>query len=367
MNILFVSSARGWGGGEVWLREICEGLAKRGHRTAIACRQESEIMKRLGGGAVRLLPVRLAGELDPSAVLALRGVMRAERTGLVCCNMEKEFRIGGMAARLAGVPIVMSREVDRPIKNTLVNRYFYGRIGSGIMVNSHATRETLITSAPWLASQRIEVVWKGIDTDTPAHARAAAVREQFHLRSDDVVAGFVGRLDEQKGIIALLEAMKIAAAKNARIKLVIAGDGNQYDTIVEFVKANGLAERIFLAGFRDDVPAFMKAIDFLVMPSLWEGFGYSAVEAMAASKAVIATNVSSLPEIVRDGETGILVPPGSPDPLANAMLVLASRPDLAAAYGAAGAIRARTLFNLTTMVERTEKFFLETVQSRRQR
>jgi glycosyltransferase involved in cell wall biosynthesis len=278
--------------------------------------------------------------------------------------MEKEFRIGGMAARLAGIPIVMSREVDRPIKDTLVNRYFYGRVGAGIMVNSRATRETLIASAPWLAARRIEVVWKGIDTEASAHARAAAIREQFHLRTDDIVAGFAGRLDEQKGIATLLEAMKIAASKNSRLKLVMAGDGNQYDAIVEFVKANGLSERIFLAGFRDDVPAFMKAIDFLVMPSLWEGFGYSAVEAMAASKAVIATNVSSLPEIVRDGETGILVPPGSPDPLANAMLVLASRPDLAAAYGVAGAIRAQTLFNLPTMVERTEKFFLETVHAR---
>src|SRR5208337_5578652 len=125
-----------------------------------------------------------------------------------------------------------------------------------VIANSNATRETLFSSAPWLRNQRVRVVWKGIDilaydTVSPAH-----VREEFGLPDDDCLVGFVGRLDEQKGIPTLLEAMNIVSKKNPRIKLILAGEGNLRKSIQQFSLQNKLEHQIYLAGFRKDIPAF---------------------------------------------------------------------------------------------------------------
>jgi glycosyltransferase involved in cell wall biosynthesis len=120
-----------------------------------------------------------------------------------------------------------------------------------------------------------------------------------------------------------------------------------------------LDRHAYLAGFRENIPEFLRGIDFLVMPSNWEGFGYAAVEAMAAGKAVIASNVSSLPEIIEDRTTGLLVPPRSPERLADAMVTLVANPRLRNSMGRAGARKVENVFSLPTMVEKVESLLAE--------
>ena len=105
----------------------------------------------------------------------------------------------------------------------------------------------------------------------------------------------------------------------------------------------------------------LKAIDFLVMPSYWEGFGYAAVEAMAAGKAVVGTWCSSLAELIAEGKTGILVAPRSAEQLADAMVVLTHDAALCSSFGSAGLDRARRMFSLQQMVNATEHVFLTVV------
>ncbi len=363
MNFLFIDSSRTWGGGGVWLRRICEGFVSRGHAVTVACRPDSDLSDRIGASGAAVVPLAMAGDFNPLTIYALYRLIRSRKIDAVCTNMEKELRLGGAAGRFAGIPVVMSREVDLPLKDKWINRLFYNRIASGIIVNSYATYNTLLTSAPWIGEQRCEIVWKGVDAERYRGVPPADLRREFHLAPGDCVAGFVGRLDEQKGIPTLLGAMKIVAQQSPRLKLILAGEGNLRSRIETFRRSNGLEQCIHLSGFREDVPAFLGAIDFLVMPSYWEGFGYSAVEAMAAGKPVIGSWVSSLPEIIDHGRTGILVPPRSPEDLARAMLDMSSDPGTRTAMGNAGALRVGKMFQASTMVEKTELFFRKVIDA----
>ena len=359
MNVLFLNSCRTWGGGEVSLTQIVDSLRSRGHNVTVACRPDSALHKRMRMSTIDLVPVRFGGDFDPFTILRLARLMVGRRIDVVCVHTEKELRVGGMASLLAAVPVIVSREVDFPLKDTLLNRLFYGKVASVVIANSYATKNTLLISAPWLDADKIHVVWKGVDARLFRLPASGSLREEFHVGEEDSLIGFVGRLDEQKGLLTLLEAMAILVKQHRNAKLVLAGDGNLRASVQEFLRSRNLDRHAYLAGFRENIPEFLRGIDFLVMPSNWEGFGYAAVEAMAAGKAVIASNVSSLPEIIEDGRTGILVPPRSPERLADAMVTLVDNRRLRNSMGRAGARKVENVFSLPTMVENVESLLAE--------
>jgi glycosyltransferase involved in cell wall biosynthesis len=116
-------------------------------------------------------------------------------------------------------------------------------------------------------------------------------------------------------------------------------------------------------GFRGEIPALLAELDVLVLPSLWEGFGLVLLEAMAAGRPVVASRVGPIPEVVLHGETGLLVEPGEPEPLAAALIELLEHPTLAARLGAAGRRRVREHFTLDRMVAETEALYEEVLHS----
>ena len=359
MNVLFLNSCRTWGGGEVSLLQIVDSLSSRGHSVTVACRRGSALHHRMKGSPGSLVPVRFGGDFDPFVVLGIAKLIVAKKIDVVCVHTEKELRVGGLASLMAGVPVIVSREVDFPLRDTFLNRLFYGKVASVVIANSYATKNTLLISAPWLPAAKIHVVWKGVDPRRFRLPASGSLREEFHVGEEDSLIGFVGRLDEQKGLLTLLEAMAILVERHRNAKLVLAGDGNLRHAVEDFLRRRNLGGHAYLAGFRENIPEFLQGIDFLVMPSNWEGFGYAAVEAMAAGKAVIGSHVSSLPEIIDDRRTGLLVPPRSPEMLADAMVTLVDNPRLRSSMGKAGARKVENVFSLPTMVAHVEALLLE--------
>ena len=364
MNVLFLNSCRTWGGGEVSLMQIVDSLTARGHGVTVACRRNSALHQRLIDSTIDKVPVRFGGDFDPFTILRIARLIVHRKIDVVFVHTEKELRIGGIASLLADVPVIVSHEVDFPIKSSFLNKLFYGRIASVVVANSYATKNTLLTSAPWLCAEKIHVVWKGVDAGRFRLPSSGKLREEFHIGGEDSVIGFVGRLDEQKGLLTLLEAMAIVVERHRNARLILAGEGNLRPAAEKFLTDRNLNGHAYFAGFREDIPEFLRGIDFLVMPSNWEGFGYAAVEAMAAGKAVIASNVSSLPEIVDDHRTGLLVPPRSPGRLADAIVTLVDNPKLRDSLGKAGARKAGNVFSLTTMAAHVESLLLEASGSR---
>lgn len=360
MNILFISSIQMWGGGELWLMDIMGGLKERGHNVSLICRPNTELAANALARGFDVITLRVGGDFDPLVIWRARRIMREKNIDVICTNMDKDLRFGGIAAKLAGVPgIVPSREIDYPLKNTLRYRFFYNRIATKIVVNSGATLQTVLRNAPWLNPERVKVIHKGIDVtpyDTPS---SKTFRDEFHISPKASVVAFVGQLDERKGIHYLLEAWTIIHTKHPQAVLLMVGKGKMQNEIEEFIRENSLTKTILLAGFRQDVPAILQQSLMLVLPSLWEGFGYVLIEAMAARIPTVATRTSSIPEIVADEKSGILVEPRDPDSLAKAIAKLLSNPSKAKKMGLYGRKIVEEKFTIKKMIDEFEKVFRE--------
>ena len=245
-----------------------------------------------------------------------------------------------MAALLApGPALVLSRRVQFPVRRSPGSRLLYALRIDRIAAISSVVREALVRSG--VDARKIDVVPSGID---PAPAldppRRAELRARLGCTEEHVVGITVSALAAGKAHDDLMQGASIALPRAPRLRLWIAGEGPLEGALRAKQRALGLEQEVQLLGFRADIMSLLHAADFFCLPTLHEGLGSSILEAMSAGLPVIATRVGGIPEIVEEGRTGILVPPSDPGALADAMVEMATRPDLREPMGAAGAARA---------------------------
>jgi lipopolysaccharide/colanic/teichoic acid biosynthesis glycosyltransferase len=224
------------------------------------------------------------------------------------------------------------------------------------------SQEDAVTAVREAICSQDKVLWIGNGVDTarftldPDHDGA---RECLGLCAQDIVVGFVGRLVREKGVLELLEAMKLVFKAIPDAKLLVVGDTLSSDrdrktkhAITRLVAQDGLASRVLFTGFVEDIPKVMAAIDLVVLPSQREGMPRSIIEAMASSKPVIATNIRGCREEVVHGLTGLLVPVGDSSALAQAIVSLLKNPELTHQMGVDGRRRACELFDERIVIDR---------------
>jgi glycosyltransferase involved in cell wall biosynthesis len=215
---------------------------------------------------------------------------------------------------------------------------FYLRLPPGQVVTIYYS----LDAAPYLAVQPEAV---------------ARLRKEWGISEETLVVGTAARLVPQKSLDTLIEGFAVFASRCAApAKLVIAGYGPLEADLREHARKHGIADRVVWAGFREDVPVVMSAFDIFALTSVYEGFGLVVLEAMAARRPVIASRSSALPEVVADGETGILVGPRRPKELAAAFHKLTDG-CLRARFGEAGRARVLRKFTLEKMCKETDTLY----------
>jgi glycosyltransferase involved in cell wall biosynthesis len=216
---------------------------------------------------------------------------------------------------------------------------------------SKAIQETLVDDG--IDSDRIVTVYEGVDLHRIGAEPAANIHAEFWLPTQAPIVGAVAALTQEKGHKHLIDAAAHAIREIPDARFVILGEGELRPTLERQIRDLRVDKHVLLPGFRADVLAFIKSFDLFVMSSLFEGLGTSLLDAMALSKAIVATNTGGIPEAVVDRETGILVPPRDHRKLAAAIVQLLKSPDLRARMGRAGFERAQRLFSADRMVEST--------------
>ncbi len=355
-NVMLLNSLKFMGGGETWMLGMAGHLAARGHRTLITARPGTVMLDHARTLGLAVQPLRIAGDLNPILLTRLALLLRRHRVDIVIANISRDVRIAGLVKKFSGGSAVIAlHQIDRPISNRWNYRFTFNALADAVVVNSESTRRTVLASNPWMKDERMHVIPHGIPPiDSEAASRGKQLRIELGLTADDLVIGFVGRLSGQKGISTLLAAMAIIEQEHPKIHLVIAGTGTLEAKVKRFAASR---PNVHVLGFRDDVPGVMSACDVLLVPSLWEGFGLVVVEAMAAGIPCIASDISSLPEILETESNGLLVPADDPAALARAVVRLAGDPNLRERFRVAGLATVSEKFTVERMISTYEKLF----------
>jgi glycosyltransferase involved in cell wall biosynthesis len=190
-----------------------------------------------------------------------------------------------------------------------------------------------------------------------AEARGA-LRRDWGVAPEALLFGTVARLVPQKSLHTLITAFSLVRARRPDVeaRLVLVGRGPLEASLRSLAAQLGVSQEIIWAGFRTDIPVVMTAMDVFVLSSIFEGFGLVLLEAMAASRPVVATRVSAIPEVVGDGEAGVLVPPENPEAMATAMLDMLDA-DRRLAFGQRGRQRLHDHFKPDRMIDETLRIY----------
>ena len=287
---------------------------------------------------------QLGREISPRSdfltLLKLYRLMRRERPHIVHTHTAKAGFVGRIAARLAGVPVVLHtfhghvfHGYFSPAKTRLVLliERLGARLSTRIITISPRLREEIARYGV-TRSEHIEVIPLGFDLEAFASQPRATgdFRRSLDFPADAKLIGAVGRLVPIKNIPLLLEAAALARQQNPAIRVVIVGDGELREELQTRADALGLAGAVVFAGWRRDLASVYGDLDAVVISSDNEGTPASLIEAMATGCPVIATRVGGVPDLIADGETGRLVPPGDREALAGALLALFQESELTA-------------------------------------
>jgi glycosyltransferase involved in cell wall biosynthesis len=363
LRIVGVDPERGFAGGETQVMGLTRELRRMGHRAELICDPAGRLFERASAEGIRCHPLRLRNAIDFPGAMRLRGILARERYDVVHFHTSRAHAMAPFVRGLAPALVVTRRMDYRP--NRLFAPYLYSRAVDGVAAISRGVAQALVDAG--VARDRIRIIPSGVDCGyfrPPTPAERAAARRAFGLEPGALVLGTVGALEARKGHRYLLEAF--ARTDRAGICL-IAGDGSLRAELEALARTLRVAERTRFLGDINDSRALLWALDMFVFPSLWEGLGVAAIEAAACGLATVASNAGGIGEIVIDGETGCLVPPGDSTPMSDAISRLAAAPAKREAMGDAARARALAEFAMTQMAERTLTLYRECLEARRDR
>ena len=375
IRVLHVMSNLQLGGTERQAVALSSGLDRRRFDVQVACLHAQgaflgELQRR--GIPIDAYPIR--GLYGPAAFaqrLRLAHRLRKHRVDVIHSHGFQANLFATPAARLARVPVIVGSVRD--LGDPLSSRQRWAqklalRLCDRVVVNAHAVARRCV--AEGYQRRRLVVIPNGIDVTGFARPITPGWRDENGIAPDALVVAVISRLDHARGvdfrgIRHFLKAARLVAGRFPDARFLLVGDGTDRAALEAFARELGLGERATFTGFRRDVPEILAHSAVVVQPSLTPALSNSVLEAMAARVPVIATAVGGNPELVQDGLTGLLVPPGDPRAIARALEILLANPGLRERLGRAGRRRVVERFSLERLTGASERLYVALLASRR--
>ena len=365
IRVAYVIDKLGLGGAQTHLGGLVSGLGEGYSPTVfhlIAGGRIADDLQRRGVPLIGLGVPRLYGTRAPRALRVLVRCLRQNRTDIVHTYLSSANVFGAVAARLAGVPCLITSRRDTGFGDSPTMRLALrhtNRWASRVVAVSQDVAEVVLRREK-VDPRRLTVIPNGIDLSRfQARGRRRETRKALGLEDDTPLILAVGHVTRVKGVDVLLEAAARLVRERPGAVFLVAGDGHADEVrrVEDQVAEAGLRHAFRLLGARTDVPDLLEACDIFVQPSRSEGQPNAVMEAMAMGVPVVATRVGGVPEIARDGAEAVLVPAEDPERLAEACSKLLVDDDRRRRLGAAAAARARAEFGLDTMVGRYVRMY----------
>jgi glycosyltransferase involved in cell wall biosynthesis len=360
-NVCFFNTVKFWGGGEKLHLEYALKFRDLHYRVYLATSKDSPLCQK-GKEAGMLIFNIYAGNLsffNPVKIFRQIRFYKKEKIDTVIFSSSQDLKLSALYAKIAGVrSIVYLRGLAAPVRNTFLNRILFKHLLTHIVANSEATKETILQHLiTEINPDKVKVIYHGIDLGQFDGKINPEIPVVYQNRSG-VILGNAGRLTSQKGQQHLIEIARKLKQKKIRFTLFIAGTGEMKETLEQLIEKYDLHKEVIMLGFVEDVENFMSALDVFVLTSLWEGFGYVIVEAMAACKPTVAFDISSNPEIISNNETGYLVGHPDLDVFCEKIELLINDKDLRLQFGRNGRERVEKYFQLDDRIAEFEQYLL---------
>ncbi len=361
------------GGMKEHLCDLVANLDRERFNILVACPPDSAVAQEVAALGIEVIPVDLKGEIslrsDLKVIRQLVAILKERRIDLLHAHSSKAGLVGRVAAILAGTPAIVF---------TVHNFIFYDNLSSlkkrlyaiaekvlayptnTIITVSNALRDGIIKTEG-INPEKIVTIYNGIDIHPFEETiDRDGVRQILKLGPGPVI-GTVARLAPQKGICYLVEAAARVVKEYPEAQFLIAGDGPLLPELEQQAADLGVKDNIRFLGYWEDIAQLFVVMDIFVLPSVTEGLGLTVLEALAAERPVIATNVGGLPEIVHLGQTGLLAQVKDPGDLAKQILYLLNNPGEAERMAVTGKALVKEKFALETMVRATTKVYLDCI------
>jgi glycosyltransferase involved in cell wall biosynthesis len=378
VKVLHLDTGNEWRGGQQQVFYLTQGLEERGIVSVVASPQGSPLATRLRRQDLPVIELPLASPFSPRMVRSLQHILADRTWHVVHAHTAHAHTLAFLSIRLPPArpfhrpEFVISRRVDFVPARDPLTRLKYTTGGQTYLCVSHAIAEILRSYG--VPSDAVRVVHSGVPlpgspdpTDPlptendPAgwSAERRDLREELGVPPDGFLLGNVAQFVEHKGHRFLLDALERILRFEPGAHLVLLGSGELEKDLRKQAERLGLARAVTFAGFRPDVARYLSAMDVFTLSSVEEGLGTSILDAQAAGVPVVGTRAGGMPEAVREGESGLLVPTGDPEALANAILHLLRDPVLRTRMGRAGRAWVRENFSTGRMVEQTLTIYRE--------
>jgi glycosyltransferase involved in cell wall biosynthesis len=367
------------GGAGQHVLSVATGCNSRLFESSVAMAEDNPMRTQFERAGVRVLPLPMTHSdtlrRNVAAFGQLSGILRREPFDLINTHTMVPSILGRVAARRNTQAIVvhmlhafagqrfrsrLARRVAVQIERRMDRLTDWYIAGSQAMINRGLSQRIF-------TADKVVLIPNGVDLRMFASAGSdgpLVPRSLSHNQQTTVIVGFLGRLelDRQKGVEHLIRAAAIVRRLAPRVRFRIGGDGPLRPELERLAARLRVSDIIEFVGWQRDRIKFLREIDFMAMPSIWEAFGLSAAEAMTLEKPVVASHVEGLPEVV--GDTGILVPPANPEALASAIVELSADPARQRALGRQARARVEKRFTLELMISRHEEFYMRAYAER---
>ena len=362
MRIIQIDRQRGWSGQAQQVFLTARSLHERGHKVLVVCRPASKTGEYAAeeGIEVLYLPIKGGVGFFFSAVKLISFLWR-NHYDIIHCHGGRDHLLAVMARLLSpGIKVVRTKHNLNPVKGGFGALLQYNWLTHRLTGVSQAACEYLQLAG--VPSSKIQRVYSAYDaTVVKKQEPDPETLKGLGIGRNDLVIGTMGRLSSKsKGTVDLLHAAPIILEKlpHARFLLV----GKIVPRIIKLSESIGLQNKIIFAGFRTDVPQVLACMDIYVQPSVKEALCSAIVQAMAMGKPVVATRVGGIPELVVDGQTGLLCEAENPENLAQNIIKLANQPELRHQMGLRGRERAIKHFSLDHMIDKIENIYRNVIQ-----
>ncbi|MBR2115081.1 MAG: glycosyltransferase family 4 protein [Prevotella sp.] len=328
MKIFHIVSNKEWGGGEQYVYDLSLRQRADGIDIVIFCKPIEDIIRKYTEAGLQVIPLALGGALDLKSAWQMATIINKEGACTIHAHNFKDAFTACYARKLSSnknVRVVMCRHLTRTGKNSILYRWLYSQLDR-LIFDSQISTDVFLSTNPTIDSNKLGIVHTSIVV--PENIVPVNVRKEFNIPETSTVAMFHGRLDPEKGIDTLMDAVEQIMEKDFKLVLIGKGSDEYTEHLKTTVKSKGIAEKIIFAGFRHPVLPYVAGADFGILAStVREGCPLSPQEYMSQGHPVVVTDNGGQREYVEDGRNGLLVTPGNAKQLAEAMGRMIDNPE----------------------------------------